>query len=255
MKLISIIILNYKQLKTLKILLETLNNINDIEIIIINDDYVPLCIDGNYKIINLYKNTKNQSYCRNLGIKNANGKYIMFMDADDCYNKNNLLDFIKYIQNKDYDVFFVSSLHKRINGDFYISKFHDDITKELSHSIVQYCVKKEFIIKNNIYFDEKKYYYDSEDAYFFYLLLDKLTYYDVYDQDKPLSIIVQRKWNNTYTKFKNPNYANYLFELCKDLNYLCVNNEKIKYFLRNYYLEELKRINKFNNDEKEHENF
>lgn len=64
------------------------------ELIIINDcstdkteQIVKEIKDENIKLINLQQN-KGVSYCRNLGVQEAKGRYITFLDVDDCIEKD-----------------------------------------------------------------------------------------------------------------------------------------------------------------------
>lgn len=73
-------------------------NIKNLEIIIIYDDIDRSDVKFLKKIINNRKNTKlivnkrklGAGLSRNIGIKNAKGKYICFLDCDDIWKKNKL---------------------------------------------------------------------------------------------------------------------------------------------------------------------
>jgi len=81
----------------------------DFELIVIDD----ASTDGSTKILKQYKNikvitnktNKGVSYSRNIGIKNAKGKIIAFLDSDDEWKKNKLqiqADFFE--KNKNYKI-------------------------------------------------------------------------------------------------------------------------------------------------------
>ena len=53
------------------------------------------------KIIFLSKN-KGVAFCRNLGIRLSNSKYISFLDADDYWSKNKLLEQISFMEKFNY---------------------------------------------------------------------------------------------------------------------------------------------------------
>ncbi|HAV4804452.1 TPA: glycosyltransferase, partial [Acinetobacter baumannii] len=90
--LISIIIPAYNASKTICKTLESLikQNRSDFEVLIIDDgstdDTYEICRDyinqkENFKLIK--QKNKGVSSARNLGLRNASGDYIVFMDADD----------------------------------------------------------------------------------------------------------------------------------------------------------------------------
>jgi len=53
------------------------------------------------KMVFLSKN-KGVAFCRNLGIRLSNSKYISFLDADDYWSKNKLLEQISFMEKFDY---------------------------------------------------------------------------------------------------------------------------------------------------------
>ncbi len=110
MSKISIIIPVYNSEKVIARCLESVLNqdYKNIEIIIINDGSKDRSqeiieqyskIDGRIKIIK----TENQgvSSARNLGIQNASGKYVCFLDADDYVDKDMYNELVKQIKEND----------------------------------------------------------------------------------------------------------------------------------------------------------
>lgn len=89
-----------------KVLTPQLNN--KIEWIIIDDGCNEEALDTfNAKIIHLEKNSGGASIPRNIGLDNAKGKYITFIDADDLVSN----DYIETILNKikeDWDYCYIS---------------------------------------------------------------------------------------------------------------------------------------------------
>ena len=92
------------------------------ELILINDG----SNDGTYKIIKEFENKDNRINCislkessggpakpRNLGLRKARGKYIAFLDSDDLWKKEKLIDQVKEMEQQDYDI--LSSNIKVIN--------------------------------------------------------------------------------------------------------------------------------------------
>ena len=108
---ISIIVPIYNSEKYLDKCISSIQNqtINEIEIILVNDGSTDnskdicnyySCIDKRIKVINI-KN-KGVSNARNTGIRNATGKYIMFVDSDDYVDPNWCEEMLKETQdNKD----------------------------------------------------------------------------------------------------------------------------------------------------------
>ena len=95
---ISIIVLNYNNKE---IIFKCLNSLIDFnkykyEIIVVDNGSVDGSyeeIKKNYPNIRLFKNTKNGcSSGRNLGVKNSNKDYIMFLDSDQIVTNSNWLD-------------------------------------------------------------------------------------------------------------------------------------------------------------------
>lgn len=114
-KILSIIIPVYNVEKYLPQCMESIihNTFQDIiEIILINDgstdNSAMLCKEyaNKYKnVIYLSQSNKGLSEARNTGIRNAQGKYLMFLDSDDFLYKNILNRLIQDIQYADYDMF------------------------------------------------------------------------------------------------------------------------------------------------------
>ena len=117
----------------------------------------------NYKLIKLSKNF-GPGYARNQGIKVSEGKYILFVDADDRINITNF----KYLKNliikKNYDLIAFDfdnrcrKLNKKNRHDFNkITKKKDELIKnflrgEIDGSVIFTCFKRKIITNNNIKF-------------------------------------------------------------------------------------------------------
>lgn len=111
---ISIVVPVYNSEKCLNKCLESLVNqtIKDIEIIIVNDgstdnsqkiidEYIEKYPD---KIKKLYKQNGGQASARNLGIKNATGEFIAFVDSDDYVELDAYEFVVKEMENKNLDI-------------------------------------------------------------------------------------------------------------------------------------------------------
>lgn len=91
--LYSIIIPHYNDFERLKILLGTIPKRNDIQILIIDDNSTePLCLDDcenpNIFIFINKSGVQSAGACRNVGLSNAKGKWLLFADSDDFFTVN-----------------------------------------------------------------------------------------------------------------------------------------------------------------------
>jgi glycosyltransferase involved in cell wall biosynthesis len=111
----SIVVPVYNEEKTIIYTLKNLNKvfstIGDYEIIVVNDnsnDSTETLLNNNKDLYKkLFKNEKNlgKGGAVKIGIMNAEGEFILFQDADDEYDPNDYLDFVKLIDKiKDLDL-------------------------------------------------------------------------------------------------------------------------------------------------------
>ena len=201
MPLISIIVPVYNTEKYLPICLDSLVNqtFKDIEVICIDDKSK----DSSLKILQYYskkdsrikiiKNEVNKGLgeTRNVGIRNSKGNYISFVDSDDYIDIN----FIKYFYEtaKKYDADIVSTsnimyinedkiipykdnkvynLKNNVNWQEGISNLQIENLKYDTYEFINYMSwnklwKKDFIIKNDLFFNLKD---RGEDIDIFYKL-------------------------------------------------------------------------------------
>lgn len=107
--LLTVIITYYKTLDYTKRLLETLcPQLNDkIEVIVVDDGCNEKELDNyNVKVIHLEKNSGTPSIPRNIGLDNAKGKYIVFIDGDDNITNDYVSTLLNDIQEDcDYYVY------------------------------------------------------------------------------------------------------------------------------------------------------
>lgn len=105
---LSIIIPVYNQEELVIKCLDSIPKRNDIEILVIDDGSTDntyknlLLYKTNNENIKLFRNFKNQGvgFTRNVGIENATGEYVMFLDSDD-YLYPKLDDYIKELTGED----------------------------------------------------------------------------------------------------------------------------------------------------------
>ncbi|MDU3526247.1 glycosyltransferase family 2 protein [Clostridium sp.] len=152
-------------------------DIKDIEIICVNDCSTDnslnilnkiIKIDDRIKIINHERN-KGLSAARNTGIREAKGKYILFIDGDDILVENSLKRIYLQIKNKDLDILRCNFIYFYNNRNIYTENKRYDIDKrniingeELFVSLYKSkeykpmawmnIYRREFLLKNNLFF-------------------------------------------------------------------------------------------------------
>ena len=112
--IVSIIVPVYNGEKYISRCLDSLINqtYSNLEIVLVNDG----SIDKSKEILNEYAKTDNRikiydqinqgaSVARNIGLEKANGKYIMFVDADDYIDSHMVEEMIKNIKHENTIVF------------------------------------------------------------------------------------------------------------------------------------------------------
>ena len=189
---ISIIIPAYNCEKYISRCINSIINqkFKNIEIIIINDGSTDStlikCEDFKKKFQNVVLvNQKNNgvSYSRNVGLKRATGRYIMFIDADD-YLVDDCFTNIKELLNKNYDIIKFSYYIKESNNiksivfeeKLYDAKvcnrssfFKSFLEGHNENTVWGQLIKKELV--ENVVFDEKLFY--GEDVLFNYEIYEK----------------------------------------------------------------------------------
>lgn len=174
MKLLSIVVPVYNSEETIKRCLNSIyrQTLNDFELILIDD----FSIDDSLTIIEQYaqkhdnikiirnKKRLGPGKCRNIGIEQATGFFITFVDSDDyLINKHSYEFMIK--ESVKHDVPFASSniQFNTVNGvknetqyyqNFMKTEICDSKKYELPHFIQKNIFKKDFIDKNNLKFSD-----------------------------------------------------------------------------------------------------
>lgn len=182
---LSIIIPCYNSEKYLKNCLNSFCNqikkYNKIEVIIVDDASVDetskilKIYNKKFKFIKVFKNKQNLgvSLSRNLAIKKSKGKYILFLDSDDeiiNHSIINLLNFSKKI-NKDVVVLRNTNIGKKKiidkNQIFELKKNSKSLIDNIENfnsfrsTCWNFLVKRDFIIKNKIFFKNIKIFEDQ----------------------------------------------------------------------------------------------
>lgn len=155
------------------------------EVILINDGSTDnsevICLEykNRFNFIKYYyQENKGLSGARNAGIHYSTGKYIVFVDSDDFINSDSLPKLLQQTVN-DVDVCFLHAIKyfpdgtlapfgERYYRDNIIGKGKRDVLKELTSfrkfpgSAWNKMVRREFLLKNNLFFIEKIYSEDLE---------------------------------------------------------------------------------------------
>lgn len=257
--LISVIVPVFNAEKTIERCIDSILNqtVKEVEIILIDDNST----DKSYSIMNQYasaysnqihviasdkpNNIGGPGYARNIGLKNANGKYISFVDSDDwidsqlfanAYNaaESELADIVIFGVKNELNNCISSTIRYKynynvINNEFALEMLCRAYQNDcfISPMVTQKIYKKEFIDKYQLLFEEKSYFED--DLFTFKSLTHdcKLVcipnvYYHYYQN--PHSI------THTFSK----EYVNSMLETIKIIrNYISQNGINIKY--HSYY--------------------
>ena len=204
MKEISVIVTAYNAQKTIKkailSVLDTTNN-SKIEIIVVddcsNDDTEKIVKTiaskyNNVKLIQLEKNTGSPSTPRNIGIENATGQYITFLDDDDEIHADNLLNMVNYARMHNLDC--IKGYLKVVKDNKVIdmgkiecnNNSNRDVIKNIisgQSTRIDIIIKRDFLIDNNIRFNKN--YKLGEDTLFYadiFAFKPQIEYYNSFTQ-------------------------------------------------------------------------
>ena len=192
---ISIIIPHYNEPNLLAKLLDTIPDTSDIEVLVI-DDHSTEYLEAFFKCwqkygkrnITFYENASGENgpgAARNVGIKHARGKYLLFADSDDWFlpGWKNAVD---EAMDNDADVIFFPMTSQTLDGGFSRRhEYHAELVNSylthpmheqeirLRYKYISPCsrlIKRRILEENKIWFDEIRY---AEDV----LFAAKLGYY------------------------------------------------------------------------------
>lgn len=261
---VSIIVPVYNATNFLDRCINSLINqtLNEIEIILIDDfskDESPLLIKeiaekypDKIKCIFLNENRK-QGYVRNLGIQEAQGEYIAFVDSDDYIDKQMCELAYNKAKEKDYDIVCFDWIDVYPNKSIkrflsYDSTITGQICNTNRHKILTSkgyfftrIYKRDFLLLNNIRFAEKIFYEDSPFNFLSLLLAHKIA-----KIDRNLYFYVQTEGStsncrNNERLYDRINATEYLLELTHSNNLYSkfqsyINEKYIKMTVGNIHL-------------------
>lgn len=148
------------------------------------------------KVIN--KANQGLSHTRNVGIKNATGDYILFLDSDDYWAIDFMSD-LKELVESDEEIDYIFFRHKtyKQNTNYYEEQYLNvdrskiknrkgidvltyllDLHKDFQWYAWKGLIRKEFLIKNNLFFEVGRNYEDALWAPNVFLKAQTVDYYD-----------------------------------------------------------------------------
>lgn len=214
-KILTIIIPMYNSEKYIeKCVLSTQNQglpSDEYEVIIVNDGSQDNSGEIAHRLANEYNNIhiitqKNGglSRARNTGIKNAQGNYLFFLDSDDWISENCLFE-IKQLLAKEPDILRINAVNvlegviiprksdlqkKSIRGK-------DFLFRDISPCATFNIIKKDFLLRNNLFFMEGILHEDSEFTPRLLYLAGKVSFC-------PKAIYYARQTPNSISRAPNP---------------------------------------------------
>ncbi|WP_296882407.1 glycosyltransferase family 2 protein [uncultured Methanobrevibacter sp.] len=217
--------------------------LKDIEIICVDDGSTDDSIDvlndlnkkyGNIKII--CQENSGPGMARNMGIKNAQGEYIAFLDSDDIFLDADALETM-YNLGKVKDFNLVCANLKWINQDYTIDTHYDFLNSRFKYfykkeifkseeygipfAFYRNLFKRSFLEENNIIFPDLRF---GEDPVFMVNVLVNLneffaTSLDLYGYNHSMGGGVNEKINNYEKKFAYLKHFKDIFDILKMHNF------------------------------------
>ena len=142
-RLVSIIVRTKDRPQLLKRALQSIvvQTYRPVEVVLVNDGGCDLDIEGlkgilddialNY--IRLEKNT-GRAHAGNVGIENAKGDYIGFLDDDDEFYPEHVVTLVSFLEHNDYEVAYTDSLMVYKGYDPHTHELNNEVKKEVAFS-------------------------------------------------------------------------------------------------------------------------
>ena len=245
-KLISIIIPCYNCEEYLSKMFDSLINqtVKNFEVIFVNDGSTDNSLDLAKQILsksNLqYRiiNQKNQgvSIARNNAIKEATGKYIYFLDSDDCIDINFCKHISNLYENEEFDIcFFDYAIKHNDKIEYKINKYigklpteqvlRDVLNEKLFYHMCSFIIKRDLINKSLITFREGCKY--GEDHEFIIKCIincrDEVLFYYIMREDSAVHRFNINRLDSINAALRIEEYI---------LNY--INDKEIKFYVKKY---------------------
>ena len=250
---ISIVIPIYNVEKYLRKCLDSVYSLNldNKEVVLVNDGST----DTSINILNEFKNKypnktklitqKNQglSEARNIGIKNSNGKYILFIDSDDFIIPTETEEFINFGLDKKVDIL-IGNYREYYNENYIVQISFYNLDKNLEKegiffiengvknkcfrfAVWQNIYRKNFLLENNLFFKKGLLHEDNlftPEAFFYakkVRCFNKKFYFYRKNNLESITQTVNKK-----------NYEHMLYTIIKLLEFKKSNNIENNYFNR-----------------------
>lgn len=246
---VSIIVPIYNVENYLPRCLDSLVNqtLTDIEIILVNDgslDNSQAIIDDysiKYKNIRAFiKKNGGLSDARNFGLKKALGEYILFVDSDDYIDLNTCQEFYDISKKNNLDVLVGNYINvyndtKKVNVNQMDNEIYNGIEfikkyfSQKRPSIMAWLLfsKREYLIKNNLFFKKGIYHEDEHLTPSIMLKAKKIKYIDF-----PFYYYINNPDSITNKKDKTKNIVD-IYSICDELDekYKSIKDKKAKKLL------------------------
>ena len=186
-KLLSIIIPTYNMEPYLRHCLDSLiidKGMDELEVFVINDGSKDRSSKIAREYQDKYPNTfyvidkvnGNYGSCINRGLKEATGKYIKVLDADDCFNARALQDVIQRLMNIDTDVILTNYVIVRNEKtESFFLNYADGQVVNIDSDVVEYfsmhnVIYKRSLLKNMDYIQTEGISYTDQEWIFYPML-------------------------------------------------------------------------------------
>ncbi len=154
-------------------------DVEDIEYIIINDgstdssaSIIEKYIRNDRRFIFIDQENKGQGASRNIGIRAASGKYILFVDSDDYLNGNVLGTLLKYAEDNNLDILnaLLNHIGAKLAAPYFPFKEPNIVETGreclmrtgVIYSLCAHLYRRDFLIKNDIFMPEGVRYEDMD---------------------------------------------------------------------------------------------